>query len=107
GHRFNTNKVLIDPYARGNTKELWNRAAACGPEDNVTTCMRSVVVDTEGYDWEGDRPLRRPMEDTLIYELHVRGFTQSPTSGAEHPGTFAGIIEKIPYLVDLGITAVE
>jgi isoamylase len=107
GHRFNRNKVLIDPYARGNTNELWNRDAARGPGDNVATSMRSVVVDISGYDWEGDQPLHRPMEETVIYEMHVRGFTRSPTSNAQHPGTFAGIVEKIPYLVQLGITAVE
>jgi isoamylase len=107
GHRFNRRKVLIDPYARGNTNCLWKRAEACGPEDNVTSSMRSVVIDTSGYDWEGDRPLGRPMEDTIIYEMHVRGFTRSPSSGVEHPGTFAGVVEKLPYLKDLGITAVE
>jgi isoamylase len=107
GHRFNRNKVLIDPYARGNTDTIWKRDAACGPDDNVASSMRSVVIDTRGYDWEGDRPLNRPMEDTIIYETHVRGFTQSPSSGVRHPGKFAGIIEKIPYLKDLGVTAVE
>jgi glycogen operon protein len=69
--------------------------------------MRSVVIDPSGYDWEGDKPLNRPMEESIIYETHVRGFTQSPTSGVRHPGTFAGLVEKIPYLKDLGITAVE
>src|SRR5690242_11462901 len=107
GYRYDSNKVLIDPYARGNTNELWNRAAACVPGDNVATSMRSVVIDTSGYDWEGDQPLHRPMQDTIIYEMHVRGFTQSPSSNAANPGTFAGIIQKIPYLRDLGVTAVE
>ena len=107
GHRFNRNKVLIDPYARGNTESVWKRASACGPDDNATTSMRSVVVDISGYDWEGDRPLNRPMEDTIIYETHVRGFTRSPSSGVQHPGTFAGIVAKIPYLQDLGVTALE
>ena len=65
------------------------------------------VIDTSGYDWEGDRPLDRPIEDTIIYEMHVRGFTCSPSSGVGHPGTFIGVIERIPYLRDLGITAVE
>lgn len=107
GHRFNRNKVLIDPYARGNTNSLWRRADACDPDDNIDTSMRSVVIDTSGYDWEGDRPLNRPMEDTIIYEMHAGGFTKSPTSGVTHPGTFSGIVEKIPYLKELGITAVE
>jgi glycogen operon protein len=107
GHRFNKNKVLIDPYARGNTNSVWNRVDACGPDDNVTVSMRSVVIDPAAYDWEGDLSLERPMENLIIYEMHVRGFTQSPSSGVEHPGTFAGIIEKIPYLKDLGVTTVE
>jgi isoamylase len=107
GDRYNRNKVLIDPYARGNTDTLWNRADACGPQDNLATSMRSVVIDTAGYDWEGDRPLNRPMSETVIYEMHVGGFTKSPTSGCQFPGTYAGVIEKIPYLKELGITAVE
>jgi len=107
GARFNRNKVLIDPYARGNTDTLWQRADACGPEDNLATSMRSVVIDTAGYDWESDRPINRPMSETVIYEMHVGGFTKSPTSGCQFPGTFAGVIEKIPYLKALGITAVE
>jgi glycogen operon protein len=107
GQRFNRNKVLIDPYARGNSHTLWERGSGCTLEDNVKMSMRSVVIDPSGYDWEGDKPLNRPMEDCIIYEAHVRGFTQSPTSGVRHPGSFAGLVEKIPYLKDLGITAVE
>ncbi|MBC7388244.1 MAG: glycogen debranching protein GlgX [Opitutaceae bacterium] len=107
GHRFNPNKVLIDPYARGISFKRWNRGNACHEEDNVETSLRGVVVDTSNYDWEGDMPLRRPMEESIIYEMHVAGFTKSPTSGVKHPGTFLGLIEKIPYLKDLGITAVE
>jgi len=107
GHRFNPKKVLIDPYAKGNTDKLWKRVDACGPADNLATSMRSVVIDSEGYDWEGDQPLNRPMEDTIIYELHASGFTKSHSSGVKNPGTFSGIIEKIPYLKDLGVTAVE
>ncbi len=107
GDAYNRNKVLLDPYSKGNTDALWDRGAACTPEDNVTTSMRSVVIDTADYDWEGDRPLNYPMKDTIIYEMHVRGFTQSPSSQSQHRGTFAGVIEKIPYLKALGITAVE
>lgn len=107
GDRYDCYKVLIDPYAKGNTDTLWDRAAACRPGDNVRTSMRSVVIDTKGYNWEGDRPLNRPMSETIIYEMHVRGFTRSPSSDCQHPGTFAGIIEKIPYLKELGVTAVE
>jgi isoamylase len=107
GHRFNRNKVLIDPYSRGNTDSLWVRADACTAGDNLATSMRSVVIDPAGYDWEGDRPLNLPRADGIIYEMHVRGFTQSPSSGVRNPGTFAGIIEKVPYLKELGVTAVE
>ncbi|MBD2562153.1 MULTISPECIES: glycogen debranching protein GlgX [Nostoc] len=107
GHRFNKNKVLIDPYSKGNSTTLWKRTDALGSIDNLTTSMRSVVIDISDYDWEGDRPLNRPMNETIIYELHVRGFTKSPSSGCKHPGTFSGVIEKIPYLQELGITAVE
>ncbi len=107
GDRYNRNKVLIDPYARGNTDTLWDRGAACNADDNVATSMRSVVIDTKGYDWEGDRPLKRPMNETIIYEAHARGFTKSPSSHCQNEGTFAGLIEKISYLKELGITAIE
>ena len=107
GYRFNKNKVLIDPYAKANTNTLWQRADALGSKDNLATSMRSVVIDISDYDWEGDRPLNRPMSETIIYELHIGGFTKSSTSNSQYPGTFAGIIDKIPYLKELGITAVE
>jgi glycogen operon protein len=107
GFRFNRNKILIDPYALGNTKALFNRDDAVGPADNLATSMRSVVIDVHDYDFEGDQPLRRPTEDLIIYEMHVAGLTRHVSSGVKHPGTFSGVIEKIPYLKDLGITAVE
>jgi isoamylase len=107
GDCYNRNKVLIDPYSKGNTDALWNRGAACTTEDNVKTSMRSVVIDTTNYAWEGDRPLNHLMKDTIIYEMHVRGFTKSPSSHCQHAGTFSGVIEKVPYLKKLGITAVE
>ncbi len=107
GDRYNFNKVLIDPYARGNTDKLWNRKDACTDEDNIRTSMRSVVIDIDEYDWEGDQPLQRPINECIIYEMHVRGFTKSSTSGCQNAGTFAGIIEKIPYLQELGINTVE
>ena len=105
--RFNRQKVVLDPYAKAITTMLWSRAAAARPGENGRTCMRGLVVDPSGYDWEGDQPLKRAMAETIIYELHVGGFTRSPSSGCQSPGTFAGIVEKIPYLTDLGITAVE
>jgi isoamylase len=107
GHRFNPNKVLISPYASAITKQLWNRFDAIGPQDNLATSMRCAIVDTSAYDWEGDRPLNRPIHESIIYEVHVGGFTRSPSAAVANPGTFAGMIEKIPYLQSLGITAIE
>ncbi|HEY0757419.1 MAG TPA: glycogen debranching protein GlgX [Ktedonobacteraceae bacterium] len=107
GERYNGNKVLIDPYARGNYDQLWQRQDALGPGDNVATSMRSVLIDPSNYDWEGDQPLKHRWNETIIYEMHVRGFTQSSTAGCFCPGTFRGVIEKIAYLQSLGITAVE
>jgi len=107
GFRFNRNKVLIDPYARGDTSTLWKRADACGPGDNLASSMRSVVIDMSDYDWEGDRPLIRPTNEMVIYEMHVGGFTRHPSAAVQHPGTFSAVVEKIPYLVELGINAVE
>jgi isoamylase len=107
GDRFNPSKVILDPYAREVSASLWCRADAIGPGDNVATSLRGTVVDASAYDWRGDHPLCRPMSQTIIYELHVAGFTKSPTSDCRFPGTFAGIVEKIPYLQELGITAVE
>ncbi|MBI4678717.1 MAG: glycogen debranching protein GlgX [Elusimicrobia bacterium] len=105
GLRFDPDKVLIDPYGRAHTDALWDRAAACVPGSNLRSSMRSVVVDRGGYDWEGDRPLNRPLARTIIYEVHVGGFTRSASSGVTAPGAFRGVIEKIPYLKDLGVTA--
>jgi isoamylase len=104
---FDHDKALLDPYARRVVTSRWNRADACRPGDNVASSLRAEVVDHAAYDWRGDRPLARPREETIVYELHVGGFTASPTSGVARPGTFAGLVDKIPYLVDLGVTAVE
>jgi isoamylase len=105
--RFDHEKALLDPYARSVETSLWSRERAAKPGDNVEASLRATVFDTSTYDWEGDRPLARPLDETIVYELHVGGFTGSPTSGVAQPGTFAGLREKIPYLVDLGVTAVE
>jgi isoamylase len=82
GHRFHRNKVVIDPYARGITMSLWNRSQAVGPSDNLSSSMRSAVIDTAAYDWEGDLPLNRPMRETIIYELHVGGLPNLPLLAA-------------------------
>jgi isoamylase len=110
GMRFDPGKVLLDPYGRGvAVPQTYSRDAARRPGDNARTAMKSVVVDTEEYDWEDDTPLGRPSSRTIVYEMHVRGLTRHPSSGvdAKTRGTFAGVIEKIPYLQRLGITAVE
>ena len=110
GMRFDPTKVLLDPYGRGvMVPSAYDRAAARRPGDNTGTALKSVVVDVSAYDWEGDAPLQRPSARTIVYEMHVGGFTRHPSSGLSEKtrGTFAGLIEKIPYLQGLGITAVE
>jgi isoamylase len=110
GMRFDSLKVLLDPYGKALvTPDHYNRLTAGLPGDNTATAMKSVVEDLRRYDWEGDAPLRHPFSNTIIYELHVRGFTRHPSSGVavDKRGTYTGLIEKIPYLQDLGITAVE
>jgi glycogen operon protein len=110
GLRFDPSKVLLDPYARAIVvPKNYSRDAAHVRGDNTATAMKSVVTDPQAYDWEGDQPLKRPWSRTIIYEMHVRGFTAHPSSGlAEFQrGTYAGVVQKIPYLRKLGITAVE
>jgi glycogen operon protein len=110
GHRFDPAKVLLDPYARAVARyDQYRRLDAAAAGDNVRASLRSVVVDPGDYDWEGDRPLGPATERGLIYELHVAGFTRDPASGLAPAdrGTYAGLIQKIPYLVDLGVTTVE
>ena len=110
GLRFDSHKVLLDPYGRAVAVPAhYSRTAASEEGDNTAVAMKSVVVDSAAYDWEGDAPLRRPSARTIIYETHVRGFTRHPGSGLPDKvrGTYAGLIQKIPYLKRLGITAVE
>jgi isoamylase len=100
GHWFDGNARLIDPFAKA--------LAGCFQRstDGVIRPPKCVVID-DYFDWEGDRHLRRPLAETIIYEMHVRGFTKSKTARIKNPGTYLGVIEKIPYLKSLGITAVE
>ncbi len=110
GLRFDGEKVLIDPYTHAVMYgDNYDREAAAHPGDTIAHAIKSVVDDPRGFNWEGDLPLQRPFAGSVIYELHVGGFTRHPNSGVEpaRRGTYAGLIEKIPYLQSLGITAVE
>ena len=110
GLRFDPFKLLLDPYGRAIVvPKNYSREATRLKGDNTATAMKSVVTDPHGYDWEGDVPLKRPWSRTIIYEMHVRGFTAHPSSGLAESkrGTYAGLVQKIPYLQELGITAVE
>jgi glycogen operon protein len=103
GHRFDYSKILLDPYARAiGGQDIWGIL----PQENEVYPHRSQIVPND-FDWEADRQLEIPIEDLIIYEMHVRGFTQHPSSGVKHPGTFAAIRDKIPYLKDMGINCVE
>jgi glycogen operon protein len=120
GHRFNVNRLLLDPFATAISRQPpWDFAAARGYDplasepdlvlsrrNNCGSMPKCVWMD-ESFDWRDDRPLRHPWSKTVIYELHVRGYTMHSKSGVDHPGTYRGLIEKLPYLRHLGITAVE
>jgi glycogen operon protein len=110
GQRFDAQKVLIDPYGKAvSVGRHYSRAAASSSGDNASTSMKSVVADLSLFNWEDDKPINRLFRDTVIYEMHVAGFTRHPSSGvgSANRGTYLGVIEKIPYLQTLGITAVE
>jgi glycogen operon protein len=110
GLRFDADKILLDPYGRGVVvPNSYDRSSGCRRGENTAVAMKSVVVDPGSYDWEGDKPLKRPSTQTIVYEMHVRGFTRHPSSGVseKNRGTYRGLIEKIAYLQQLGITAVE
>jgi glycogen operon protein len=100
GYRFDPQARLIDPYCKALAGDF------LPAQGGILRPPKCVVVSDE-FDWQGDRHLRRTLAETIIYELHVRGFTQSHSSEVEHPGTYLGLVEKIPYLKSLGITAVE
>jgi len=120
GHRFNAHKLVLDPYARAITGlENWDFQPALGydasaPEQDLScstaddaAAMPKCIVTHRHFDWQGDQPPRHPWPATVIYETHVRGLTIHPSAGAAHPGTYRGLIEVIPYLQALGVTAVE
>jgi glycogen operon protein len=103
GHRFDRRRILLDPMARAvSGRDVWGAEGVRTP----SPVLRARLVP-EDFEWEGDRPLALRIEDLVIYEMHVRGFTRSPSSGVRFPGSFAGIREKIPHLKTLGINCVE
>jgi glycogen operon protein len=120
GHRFNAHKLVIDPYATALSRyPVWDFLKAKGYDvasplgalsfsatDDTDSVPRCIVTGNR-FEWQDDVPPRTPWSETVIYETHVKGFTFHPSSGVNHPGTFGGIIEKIPYLKELGVTAVE
>lgn len=120
GHRYNRNKLLIDPYTKALTGDFrWDLSAAMGydissPDLDLSfskvfdagVIPKCIVVDDE-FDWDGTRPLNYPLRDCVLYEVHLKGMSRHPSSGVRHPGTYRGVIEMIPYLKSLGITSVE
>lgn len=120
GLRFNPHKLLIDPYAKAVTGKVRNtdnlllaydpnsslRDLSFDTRDNFKLVPKSIVVD-DAFDWQGERPGNCPLQDLIIYEVHLKGFTAHPSSGVKNPGTYLGFMEKIPYLKDLGVNAVE
>jgi len=118
--RFNSHKLLIDPYARALTGKCRNsnnlllaydpaapeQDAAMDCRENSDLVPKAIVLDN-AFDWQGDSPPDIPLEELIIYETHLKGFTAHASSGVRHPGTYLGFIEKIPYLQSLGINAVE
>ncbi|MEO8007268.1 MAG: alpha-amylase family glycosyl hydrolase, partial [Betaproteobacteria bacterium] len=120
GHRFNFNKLLLDPFATAIAPlPRWDFGAARGYDPSALEpdlvrsdaddagAMPKCVFTQEHFLWRDDRPPRHPWSGTVIYETHVRGFSVHPSSGVAYPGTYRGLMEKIPYLKDLGVTAVE
>ncbi len=134
GHRFNPNKLLTDPYAKANSGEYsWDHERSYGYDksapakdlsfseiDSAKSHVKSIVISDEEFDWEDDKPLRYPMKDTIIYEMHVRLFTKAckdltkvsgltgyPEETISIAGTFEGILRKTDHLRRLGVTSIE
>jgi glycogen operon protein len=120
GQRFNPHNTLLDPYAKALTDiSNWDYGKCSGYDpqkpggdltysytDDIAYQPRCIVVDDD-FDWQGDSPLNYPLRFSVIYETHIKGLTAHPSSGVEHPGTYLGVIEKIPFFKDLRITSLE
>ncbi len=109
GHCYRPGQLVLDPYSHSlSNAEVWGEErklkgrTKCGRD-----FIRRGIIKPSSFDWQGDRPLNILLKDSIIYEMHVRGFTQHQSSGVKNPGTYRGVIEKIPYLKKLGVTAVE
>jgi len=103
GHRFDKTRIILDPYAKAiGGRDSWGK----GPDWNDMFQYRGRLV-FEDFDWEDDHALETPIEDLVIYEAHVRSFTRHPSSKVKFPGTYAALVEKIPYLKELGINCIE
>jgi isoamylase len=120
GHRFNSRKLLFDPYStalHGTSRWDLNRALGFDSTsplkdltpslENNSGCTPKCLLTDYRFDWDGERPHKYSWSDSIIYETHVRGLTIHPSSGVKHPGAFLGVIEKIPYFKELGVTALE
>jgi len=121
GHRYNRYKPLLDPYTKALTGGFrWDFSQAFGyvrssknqdlsfsTTTNLAGMPKCIAYGDDGFDWQGDRPLNRPLNETIIYETHVRSLTYHPNAATENPGTFWGVVEKIPYFKELGVTAIE
>lgn len=103
GYRFDKTKILLDPYAKAiSGRNVWGAPPKPGRE----FVHRGKII-CDDFDWEGDKPLEIPMQDLVIYEANVRSYTKHITSRIRHPGTYAGVLEKIPYMKELGINCIE
>ncbi len=112
GHLFDKTKFLLDPYAKALTKSsffksLQQKKVGLKKDQEKEVLPKCVVIDDSEFDWKGDKPLNYPLRKSILYEAHLKGFTQSPSSGVKHKGTYKGLIEKIPYLKELGVTSIE
>jgi len=103
GHYFDPKAIVLDPYATAvGGRDVWGSAI-----DFTNPYQHRARIVNDPFDWGADRPLGTPIEDLIIYEMHIRGFTRHASSGVQHPGTYDGLIEKIPYLKELGVNCVE
>jgi glycogen operon protein len=108
GHRYNPKAILLDPYARGLSGGLhWGVPDTPHGSNGTGQAVRLGRIVQDDFDWGDDAPPRVPMADTVLYEMHVRGFTRHPSSGVRHPGTYQGLCEKISHLKTLGVTTVQ